>query len=181
MVAAYGLISVAYSTRLKHVPVLELFCVSSGFVLRALAGGVAARVPLSPWFLVVACAGSLYVALGKRTAEFRQLGEHRSEHRPALGWYRLAWLQAARWATAGVTIAAYCLWAIARSGTIDDRAQDGVFILLSTVPFALAVMALEWAFANGRGGAPEDLVLRDRLLQGIGAAWAVLLILALAL
>ncbi len=181
VLAAYGLISVAYSTRLKHVPVLELACVSSGFVLRAIAGGVAARVPLSPWFLVVACAGSLYVALGKRTAEFRQLGTHRGEHRAALGWYRLAWLQATRLVTAGVTIAAYCLWAIARSGTIDDRTSDGVFILLSTVPFALAVIALERAFAGGRGGAPEELALRDRLLQGIALAWAVLLLLALAL
>jgi decaprenyl-phosphate phosphoribosyltransferase len=181
VLGAYGLISVAYSTRLKQVPVLELACVSSGFVLRAIAGGVAGRVPLSPWFLAVACAGSLYVALGKRTAEFRQLGTHRGEHRAALSWYRLAWLQGARWLTAGVTVAAYCLWAIARSGTIDDRPQDGVFILLSTVPFALAVFTLERAFTRGRGGAPEELALRDRLLQGICLAWAVLLVLALAL
>jgi decaprenyl-phosphate phosphoribosyltransferase len=181
VLGAYGLISLAYSMRLKRVPVIELACVSSGFVLRAVAGGVAAHVPLSPWFLVVACAGSLYVALGKRTAEFGQLGLHRAEHRAALGWYRMAWLQAARWASAGVTVAAYCLWAIARSATIDDRPQDSVFILLSMVPFALAVLALERAFAGGRGGAPENLVLRDRLLQGIGLSWAVLLVLALAL
>ena len=180
VLGSYGAISIAYSVRLKRVPVLELVCVSSGFVLRAVAGGVAARVPLSPWFLVVACAGSLYVTLGKRTAEYGQLGTSRSDHRAALASYRLDWLQAARWASAGVTVAAYCLWAIARSTTLDDP-QDSVFVLLSVVPFALAMLLLERAFASGRGGAPEELALRDRPLQGIGLAWAVLLMLALAL
>ena len=75
VIVAYGLISLAYSLKLKSVPVVELLCISAGFVLRTVAGGAAARIPISPWFLVVACSGSLLVACGKRTAELMALGE----------------------------------------------------------------------------------------------------------
>lgn len=179
VLAAYGILTLGYSLRLKRVPVVELLAVSAGFVLRAIAGGVAAKIPLSPWFLVVACFGSLFVVVGKRTAEFAELGSLRAVHRRTLGWYRLAWLNVARWLSELTTVCAYLGWAVARSGSIGGR-LNGVFILLSVIPFALIVLLAERAITSGRGGAPEELALRDRALQIVGIAWGVLLAVALA-
>lgn len=179
VLAAYGILTLAYSMRLKRVPVAELLAVSAGFVLRAIAGGVAAGVPLSPWFLVVACFGSLFVVLGKRTAEFSELGELRAIHRRTLGWYRLAWLNVARWLSELTTVGAYLGWAVARSTSLGGR-LNGVFILLSVIPFAMVVLLAERAITSGRGGAPEELAFRDRSLQAVGLAWGVLVAVALA-
>jgi hypothetical protein len=75
VVGGYIAITVSYSLWLKHEPVVDLGAVAAGFVLRAIAGGVATDVPLSDWFLIVAGAGSLFIVTGKRHAEQLELGE----------------------------------------------------------------------------------------------------------
>jgi decaprenyl-phosphate phosphoribosyltransferase len=175
VVAAYVAVSLGYSLVLKRVPVLEMLCVSCGFLLRAIAGGAAAHVPLSPWFLVVASSGALFVVLGKRAAELGDLETTALEHRAALGWYRASWLRSARRLAAVVAAGSYVLWAFARAAGNDDRSQDGVFFLLSAVPFVLALVVVDRAVETGRGGAPEELALRDRGLQLLGLTSCALL------
>jgi 4-hydroxybenzoate polyprenyltransferase len=72
VIGIYALISIAYAFRLKREPVIELAAVASGFVLRAIAGGVATHIPLSSWFLAVASFGALFVVTGKRAGEHRR-------------------------------------------------------------------------------------------------------------
>ena len=69
VMALYGLVNVAYSLGIKNEPILDLAAVSAGFVLRAVAGGVATGIVLSNWFLIVASFGSLLVVTGKRSGE----------------------------------------------------------------------------------------------------------------
>ena len=76
VIAIYGVINVAYSLGLKNEPILDLAIVSAGFVLRAVAGGVAADVALSNWFLIVTSFGSLLIVTGKRSGEKQLLDEH---------------------------------------------------------------------------------------------------------
>ena len=64
-----------YSTWLKHVAVLDIVTVASGFVLRAAAGATAVDVPMSNWFVLVTVFGSLFIVTGKRYAEMREIGE----------------------------------------------------------------------------------------------------------
>ena len=77
VVAGYAALTVSYSLWLKHEPVIDLAAVAAGFVLRAIAGGVAADVLISDWFLIVAASGSLFMVTGKRHAEQLELGERR--------------------------------------------------------------------------------------------------------
>ena len=65
VVAAYVAVTLSYTIWLKHEPVIDLVAVASGFVFRAIAGGVATNVPLSDWFLIVAGAGSLFIVTGQ--------------------------------------------------------------------------------------------------------------------
>jgi decaprenyl-phosphate phosphoribosyltransferase len=175
VIAIYSAISMSYSLRLKHEPVIELACVSSGFVIRAIAGGIATGVPLSDWFLIVASFGSLLVVAGKRSAEHADLGQNRAAHRPALSSYPAAFLRSVRLIAASVTLTAYCLWAFERARQVGDvHHPHPLWFELSIIPVVLAVLHLELRFESGHGDAPEELALRDHTLQLLGLVWVVL-------
>jgi decaprenyl-phosphate phosphoribosyltransferase len=153
--------------------VIDLACVSGGFVLRAIAGGLATNVPLSNWFVIVSSFGALLVVTGKRSAEHTDLGERRGEHRPTLAVYPAAFLRTVRLLSASVTVTAYCLWAFERLSEVA-RGHHPIWFELSIVPFVLAILHVELRFERGLGGAPEELALRDHTLQLLGLAWVAL-------
>ncbi len=158
-----------YSLWLKNVPVVDLSIVASGFVLRAIAGGVAVDVPISEWFLIVASAGSLFMVAGKRHAEHIDLGDERVGHRSTLGEYSTSYLRYVRSVSSSIAIAAYCLWAFEKA----DIASFPISFQLSIVPFVLAVLRYALLLDSGKGGVPEDIVLRDRPLQALGLTWVL--------
>jgi decaprenyl-phosphate phosphoribosyltransferase len=169
VLVGYIALTVAYSVWLKHEAVLDLAAVAAGFVLRTIAGGVAVGVEISPWFLIVAGAGSFFIVTGKRHAELLELGDDAGDHRPALDLYSHAYLGYVRAVTSSVAILAYCLWAFEES----DKVGDPTWFELSIVPFVLGILRYAFLLEQGRGGAPEDLVLSDRMLLVIGFAFAV--------
>jgi decaprenyl-phosphate phosphoribosyltransferase len=167
VIAAYAVITISYSLWLKDEPVLDLAAVASGFVLRAISGGVAAGVFISNWFLIVASFGSLFMVAGKRHAEHVDLRDERSAHRATLGEYSLGYLRYVRSVSSSVAIAAYCLWAFEKA----DAAGIGLVLKLSIVPFVIAILRYALLLDAGRGGAPEEIVLGDRTLQILGLIW----------
>jgi decaprenyl-phosphate phosphoribosyltransferase len=176
VVVAYVAVTVAYTFWLKHEPVIDLVAVASGFVFRAIAGGVATDVPLSDWFLIVAGAGSLFIVTGKRHAEQVELGSDSLAHRSTLGAYSTAYLGYVRAVASGVMITAYCLWAFENaSATGDDT-----WFRLSIVPFVIAVLRYALVIERGGGGAPEEVVLSDRVLQVLGVLWVGTFLLGVA-
>jgi decaprenyl-phosphate phosphoribosyltransferase len=178
IVIAYLSVSLVYSLGLKGVPFVELVCVGSGFTLRAVAGGAAAHVVISSWFLVMTSFGALFTVAGKRSSEQSLLGDERRSHRRVLGFYPASVLTGLRLLAMVGTVTTYCLWVFERAADLrpSDRAEDLIFFELSIVPFVLAMVALERAFSRGRGGQPEELALSDRVLQMFGLAWVALLL-----
>jgi len=152
--------------------------VAAGFALRAVAGGAAAHVTLSPWFLMVASFGSLLVVAGKRSVEKAIMKDRGERHRATLTAYPVAFLRSVRMLAMSVTVTTYCLWAFQRAGRLApaDRPEDLVWFELSIIPFVLAVLLVELAIEQGRGGEPEDLALKDRGLQVLGLAWLAMLV-----
>jgi len=169
VVASYAALTVAYSTWLKNEAVVDLAAVAAGFVLRTIAGGVAVGVPISQWFLIVAGAGSMFMVTGKRHAEILELGDDAVTHRPSLAHYSLSYLTYVRGVASAIAILAYCLWSFERSALSGNE----VWFQLSAVPFVLGILRYALLLDQGRGGAPEELVLGDRMLQVIGLTWAV--------
>ena len=170
VVAGYVLVTLSYTLWLKYEPVIDLAAVAAGFVFRAIAGGVATNVPLSDWFLIVAGAGSLFIVTGKRHAEQVELGSDSLEHRRTLGEYSTAFLGYVRAVASGVMITAYCLWAFENAAKTGDE----TWFRLSIVPFVIAVLRYALVVDQGGGGAPEEVVLSDRVLQIVGVIWAIL-------
>jgi decaprenyl-phosphate phosphoribosyltransferase len=169
VIAGYAACQVAYSVWLKREPVVELMLVASGFVLRFVAGGVAAGVPLSRWFLIVTLFGSLVLVIGKRLSEHLTLGDSRQAHRAVLDTYTPAFLHQALAVCAGVLITGYSLWAfqVAR-----DR-HGSPWYELTIVPVVAAVLTYLLIAERGEAGAPEDVLLHHRVLLALCAIWLV--------
>ncbi len=169
VVAGYIALTVSYSLWLKHEAVLDLGAVAAGFVLRAVAGGIATNVPISTWFLIVAGAGSLFIVTGKRNAELIELGDDSGSHRATLEGYTTGFLNFVRSVSASVTITAYCLWAFEEA----SRVGDVVWFRASIVPFVLVMLRYAFIVEAGGGGAPEDVLFQDRAIQILGLCWAI--------
>lgn len=175
--AGYVVLTTAYSLWLKAIPVFDVVVLSSGFILRLLAGAYGAQVRVSEWFLIISCFGSLFVATAKRTAEKRELGDQAAELRPTLGHYSHEYLGFLRSVSVAAVLISYCLWAVERAN--EDGAK--VFILLTIVPFLIAILRYALLVDQGKGAAPEEVLLHDRQMQVMGIMWAVLLMLGIYL
>ncbi|MGE4424967.1 MAG: decaprenyl-phosphate phosphoribosyltransferase [Solirubrobacteraceae bacterium] len=167
LLTGYKALTIAYTFRLKHTAVLDIVIVASGFVVRAISGGVAVDIALSNWFLAVTCFGSLFMVAGKRHGELLHVGD--GSTRKALEQYTLQYLQFVVTMAAAVTILTYCLWAFEHPKTSDVPWWG-----LSIVPFVLGIMRYALLVDQGKGGAPEELVVRDPGLRLIGLAWLAL-------
>jgi decaprenyl-phosphate phosphoribosyltransferase len=167
----YAAVQVAYTVRLKHQPVYDLACVAVGFLLRAIAGGVAVGVPVSALFLMVATFGSLLMVTGKRVAEQQDLGADAGAHRPTLGHYSPAFLRIVLAVAAGGAMLTYSQWALGLR-TAHDHHADPVWFQLSIVPVVLALLRYTFLVEGGRGAKPEDLALSDPSLVVLGGVWA---------
>lgn len=168
-VATYLALSAAYAVHLKHVAVLDITVVAAGFVLRALAGAVGNRIPVSSWFLLVSLFGALYLVTGKRAAE--ALNDSATSTRSVLTQYPQAWLQQVVGVALTGALLSYAMWAFQDVGT-------DVFtpvVALSVAPFLVALLRYGLLIAKGGGESPERLVLRDRPLLIAGALWAMML------
>jgi decaprenyl-phosphate phosphoribosyltransferase len=175
VVAIYVAVQVAYTLRLKDEPVLDLAAVASGFVLRAIAGGVAVGVPISQWFLIVATFGSLFMVTGKRLADLAVAHDRGGSPPGALGGYSEAFLRGILVMSLSVTEAAYCLWAFENVKAVaPHEGHAALFFQLSIVPFTLALLRYGLLVDRGHGGAPEDVVLGDGLLAVLGVVWLAL-------
>lgn len=170
VIVVYLALTTTYSAFLKHERVIDLAVVAAGFLLRAMAGGLAAGLPLSRWFLLVAAFGALFLVSGKRYAESLLDDARSGRTRRSLAGYSPGYLRFVWSVSAGVTILAYALWAFDTSS-----ARAGVpWQPLSIAPFVVALLRYAVDIDGGRAGAPEELVLEDRALQALGVIWVVM-------
>jgi decaprenyl-phosphate phosphoribosyltransferase len=171
-VGGYVVLTTAYSAVLKHVAVVDLVAVAAGFVLRAVGGAAATDVPISDWFFIVTSFGALFMVSGKRAAEAKEMGDGASEFRSVLAAYSTTYTAYLRSVTSGAVLVAYCLWAFEKADTVVESVSVPWY-QLSILPFVMAVLRYALVLDQGRGSAPEEIILGDRPLQLIGVAWAV--------
>lgn len=178
VLGVYAAVQLGYCLGLKHQPVVDLCIVASGFLLRAMAGGVAADITLSQWFLLVAAFGSLFMVSGKRYAEVVLFEKTGAEIRASLRKYSASYLRFV-WATsAAIMITAYSLWAFELR---EDSSSNSVWAVISIVPFVIAVLRYAVDVDQGNAGEPEEIALKDRVLQVLGLSWVACLALSVFL
>jgi len=170
IIALYAFLTLGYSTWWKHIAILDLALVASGFVLRAMVGAAATRTPMSMWFVLCITFGSFFIVTGKRFAELLEMGEGASMTRTSLKSYSLVYLRQLLVVSCTATVVMYCMWAFENAAVAHESIP---FHGLSIVPMVLALLRYLLVLENGGGGAPEEVFYNDRWIQVYGLAWAV--------
>jgi decaprenyl-phosphate phosphoribosyltransferase len=170
---AYALLNAAYTVVLRRIAIADICAIAGAFVLRAVAGAIAAGVPSSPWFVVVVSFAALFVAAGKRYADFLDPAARRS--RPVLEQYTGDFLRLVIGIAAAVALGAYCLWAFAAGAGPAVEPWRG----LTIAPFTVAMLRYGLLVSGGEAGAPEEILFGDRFIQVAGAVWLATLALGL--
>jgi decaprenyl-phosphate phosphoribosyltransferase len=170
VIGVYMVATTSYSLWLKHVTILDLVLVASGFVLRAIGGAVAIDVEVSNWFFTSTSLGSLLMVSGKRSSERIALGDS-GETRSTLAVYTATFLAQVRATASGALLVTYCLMAFEKAAEVDSHVP---WFELSIVPFAAGVLRYCQRLDLGDGAAPEDLVLSDTFLLASGFCWLAL-------
>ena len=160
----YFVLMVAYSLKLKHVVLLDVFTISAGFVLRAMAGAFVVAVRISPWLYLCTILLALFLALGKRRQELMLLSDGASGHRRILSEYSPQLLDQLITIVTAATIMAYSLYTF-QSPAGDQR-------LMVTIPFVLygIFRYLYLVYVRNEGGSPEEVLIKDAHVR-----WCVLL------
>jgi decaprenyl-phosphate phosphoribosyltransferase len=181
VVLLYGLIQVGYCLQFKRMPLLDLFCIASGFLLRAIAGAVAAMLPPSPWFLLTVGLLALFLAIEKRKAELRVAQDRGVITRKVLERYSLPLLLRLESTVATSAFISYALWA---AGPALRGAPTSWMLL--TVPFVVVGIfryqllsdpeeaeRRQQSAPERSSEKPEEILLGDLGIQLTLAGWLV--------
>ena len=171
---AYFILQLGYTFYLKHVVILDLFCIAGGFVLRAVGGAALLQVTISPWWLVCVLLLALFLGLGKRRNELLVLESGAGSHRRILEEYSPHFLEHLITIDVACIIIAYSL----ATFTAPAVPTEPYPLLMATIPFVIYALFryLYLIYQRGEGGTPEELLFTDRpLLASIGL-WGLLVV-----
>jgi len=160
---AYLAVSLLYSLALKNIPLLDIFCISAGFLLRLQAGGEAFAITISEWLFLSVFLLSIFLGTGKRLGEKNTLGEEAGNHRRTLEYYPAGFLDGVMYMTGGAVLVTYTLYVISHE------------MHIYTVPLCcFGLLRYILRVKSGVGGDPTESLLKDLPLFIVGAAWAVM-------
>jgi decaprenyl-phosphate phosphoribosyltransferase len=165
VIAIYIAMQLAYCFGLKHQAVLDICIVSSAYLIRAIAGGAATGIPLSQWFLLVMTFGSLFMVAGKRYAELQLAERTGAKIRKSLESYTASYLRFVWTMSATAMILCYGLWAFERDGT------NASWYAVTIIPITIAILRYAVDVDGGLAGEPEEIAMKDRVLQLLLLAW----------
>ncbi len=173
VVAIYLVINLLYSRWLKHMPILDVLIISSGFVLRVAGGVTLITVErFSPWLYVITTLFSLYIGFGKRRAEMSLLDKGAGSHRKVLDGYTIPLLDQYITIVSGMTIVTYALY------TFFAENLPGNHSMMLTIPFVVygIFRYLQLIQTGHAAGSPDEVALKDRPLQITVLLWGLAVI-----
>lgn len=163
-IVIYFAVTTAYSLYLKNFPIIDIFCISSGFLLRLMAGGEVFKVPVSEWLFLSVFLLSIFLSTGKRLSEKQLLNDAHQNHRISLSAYPPGFLDGLLYITASAALVVYSLYVVNRHSQL----------LLYTVPLcAFGLFRYIFRVKSGRGGDPTDSLTKDIPLFTVGLLWAI--------
>ncbi|MBI5178053.1 MAG: decaprenyl-phosphate phosphoribosyltransferase [Nitrospinae bacterium] len=167
----YALLNIAYTIRLKHIPLLDVSVVSAGFVIRLLAGSAATGVPLSVWIIITTFLLSLFLALAKRREDILLFQKNGQVTRKAMDGYNLDFLNVAMGTMATVVMIAYLMYTV--SPDVTGRLHSGNLYLTAFFVLLGILRYMQIEFVEGNGGNPTSVLFKDRFLQAVIAGWVL--------
>jgi decaprenyl-phosphate phosphoribosyltransferase len=172
VILIYIFINILYTFLLKDAPVIEIFVVSSGFVLRLVAGALLFDLSISNWFLIVGGFGAFFLTTSKRISEFSKTGHQ--PVRKVLASYTLSFLESCMTVSISICIMSYLIWAFM-------KAENQIWFQLSIIPFSIGIFRYLLISSTKTTEAPEDIVFSDSYLITLGISYVTILSLAVYL
>jgi 4-hydroxybenzoate polyprenyltransferase len=166
----YMVLNLLYSFWLKHVPIIDVLILATGFLLRVAAGVVLITVQrFSPWLYMCTTLLALFIGFGKRRAEMVLLADDANSHRRVLDGYTIPFLDQLMIIVSGTTIVAYSLYTFFAENLPDNN------LMMLTIPFVLygIFRYLHLVNVENAGGAPEEIVLTDMPLLVTFILWGL--------
>ena len=151
----YLFITLSYSFVIKQVPVLEMIWLSSGFLIRALAGSAIVDEPPTGWFVTSVFFGALFMISGKRIAELISVGV--VSRREVIHSYREGFLKSIITMSLSITIMTYCLW-------VFQVHPNSTLAQISILPFTFTVLMYLFSCDQGDAEVPEKLLFSNKYL-----------------
>lgn len=163
LLLGYAVVSLSYSLALKNMPVVDLFCISAGFLIRLQAGGVLFQIPISAWLFVTVFLLAMFLSTGKRLSESRSLGDAAGEHRTSLARYPEGFLAGTLYMTGCSVLVTYTMYALNKPR------------LIFSIPLCLfGLLRYILRVSSGKSGDPTESLLKDRVLFVVGLLWVAM-------
>ena len=168
---AYGGMNVLYSVKLKHVVILDVFTIATGFVLRVFAGGLVVHVEPSSWLILATFLLSLFLGLAKRRHELLLMNQDANAHRPVLEQYSIPLVDVLTAVITPVTLITYILYTL-DSTTMAHLRSNRLYLTVGFVVFGI-FRYLYLIHRKDLGGSPTELVIKDHPLRAAVLGWMV--------
>ncbi len=171
LVSLYVAINVAYSLKLKHIPIIDIFIISSGFVIRLFVGAQATGLVLVNWIIVMTFLLALFLALAKRRDDVLIYDRTNNKTRRVLDGYNMVFVDAAMVMTAGIVILAYILCSI--SSEVAEK-NDSQYVYLTYVFVLLGIFRyMQIAFVDEKSGSPTKVLIGDLFIKMVLLGWVL--------
>ena len=165
LLLGYALISCLYSLWFKNIPVVDLFCISAGFLIRLQAGGDLYDIPISPWLFLTVFLLAIFLSTGKRLSETQSLGGSAGEHRASLARYPSGFLAGIMYMTGSAVLVTYAMYVLQKS------------TLIYSVPLCLfGLLRYLLRVISGKSGDPTESLLKDVPLFVVSLVWLLMVV-----
>lgn len=166
----YFILNILYSIKLKHISIVDIFIIATGFVLRLFAGSSIIDTPLSMWIIIITFLLALFLAIAKRRDDVL-LSIDGKETRKNIDGYNLEFVNATMILMAGVIIVSYILYTV--SAEVIQRLHCDYLYLTSFFVILGIMRYMQITFVEQDSGSPTKIVLKDHLLQLTILSWLV--------
>jgi 4-hydroxybenzoate polyprenyltransferase len=172
ILAAYFVMNVAYTFGLKHIAVLDTTIIATGFVLRVMAGGAVADIPVSQWIVLMTFLLALLLGFAKRRDDVLIYMDSGKKMRKSVDGYNLEFINLSMVMMAGVVIISYIMYVLSDEVAKRWNAHN---LYITAFPVILGVLRyLQLTFVRGKTGNPTKILLKDRVIQAVIISWVAL-------
>jgi len=165
LLLGYTVVTVLYTLFLKSMPVIDIFCISAGFLIRLQTGGELFGVPISPWLFLTVFLLSIFLSTGKRLSESQLMGNSAADHRASLAGYPEGFLSGTMYMTGSAVLVTYAMYALNKPK------------LIYTVPLCLfGLLRYMLRIGAGKDGDPTESLLKDWILFAVSLVWLLMVV-----
>jgi decaprenyl-phosphate phosphoribosyltransferase len=173
LLAAYLVLNLGYSFGLKHVPILDLFIVSLGFLIRVYSGGVIAGLEITHWLSLMILLLALFLILAKRRDDLLINGKNKNGAviRKSTAKYNLTYINSCITLLSAVMIVAYIMYTV--SPEVTERFQSDYLFITTIFVIAGIMRYLQIVFVEKNSGSPTNIFIKDKFILGTIVCWII--------